>query len=93
MHIKTYRAPSMSEALRMIRKELGSEAAVVRSRCVRLGGVMGLLSNKRGVEVTASAAAIAAVQPWQSRPLLDQGIDLSGPVPLTQISPSPDSDS
>lgn len=75
----------MAEALRMIRHELGSEAAVVRSRCVRLGGWMGLLAGKRGVEVTASAGELQSHSWRKPRPLLDQGIDLSGPVSLNVL--------
>jgi flagellar biosynthesis protein FlhF len=85
MHVKTYRAASMPEALRMIRRELGSDAAVVKSRCVRLGGWIGLLSGKRGVEVTASSGVFTANGPVQRRALLEQGIDLSGPAPPNLI--------
>lgn len=71
----------MADALRMIRGELGSDAAVVRSRSVRWGGWMGLLSGKRGVEVTASAGVFHG-HPWrQRRAVMDQGIELSGPGP------------
>ena len=80
----------MAEALRMIRRELGSDAAVVRSRCVRLGGWLGLLSGRRGVEVTASPATLSAGPLRQPRAIVDQGIDLSGAGPLDLIRVCPD---
>jgi flagellar biosynthesis protein FlhF len=53
MEVKTYRAKSMRDALAMIRRELGPDAAVLHTR--QLGG--GLLGWLRGrhIEVTASA--------------------------------------
>ncbi len=92
MQIKTFRADSMAEALRMIRRELGSDAAVIRSRCVRLGW-RGLLSSKRGVEVTASPGAFHGHPLRDAAALADQGIDLSGPAPLNELPASGDGDS
>ena len=82
----------MAEALRMIRSELGSDAAVMRSRCVRLGWV-GLLSGKRGVEVTASAGPLHSTPLRQPLALLDQGIDLNGPAVLKLHPLNADNDS
>jgi flagellar biosynthesis protein FlhF len=53
MHIKTYRARSMQEAIELVRRDLGPDAALLHSREVSRGpfGVLG-----RRIEVTASAA-------------------------------------
>jgi flagellar biosynthesis protein FlhF len=80
MHIKTYRAASMPEALQMIRDELGSEAALVSSRSIWLGGWAGRMAGRRGVEVTASASILDTTR--TRRRLLDQGIDLSNQQPV-----------
>jgi flagellar biosynthesis protein FlhF len=84
MHIKTYRAASMPEALQMIRDELGSEAALVSSRSIWLGGWTGRMAGRRGVEVTASASIVDTMR--TRRRLLDQGIDLSNQQPVEPSS-------
>jgi flagellar biosynthesis protein FlhF len=54
MDLKTFRAATMHEALMMVRRELGAEAAVLHTREVRAPGLLGLLSGARQIEVTAS---------------------------------------
>jgi flagellar biosynthesis protein FlhF len=76
MEIKTYRAESVHAALQMIRRDLGSEAVVLRTREVR-GGMWGLFSNQRRWELTASVD-VPVLGPWvQSAGPLDRGIDLT----------------
>lgn len=77
MEIKTFRAASMQEALRLVRRELGPEAAVLRTREVRAGGMLGLLTGERGIEVEASAEVIVPSRLPKRPAILDQGIDLS----------------
>ena len=55
MEVKTYRAATMHEALRLVRRELGPDAAVLHTREVRRGRLFGWLPGKRQIEVTASA--------------------------------------
>jgi len=55
MEVKTYRAATMHEALRLVRRELGPDAAVLHTREVRCGRLFGWLPGKRQIEVTASA--------------------------------------
>jgi len=52
MEVKTYRARSLQEALQLVRRDLGPEAAVLHTREVR-GGFFRWLKGRR-VEVTAS---------------------------------------
>ena len=54
MELKTYRARSMQEALALVRRELGDEAAVLHTRQLG-GGMWNWLGGRQQVEVTASA--------------------------------------
>jgi len=54
MQIKRFEAKNMTEALRLIKKELGSEAVILSARSLkRERGILGAL-KKKGVEVTAA---------------------------------------
>lgn len=59
MKVKKYTAPSMTEAMKLIRGELGSDAVIISSRPVFSGGFLGLF-KKRSIEV------IAAIDPIPS---------------------------
>jgi flagellar biosynthesis protein FlhF len=61
MKVKKFVAPSMSEAMKMIRAELGSDAVILNSKVVHKGGFLGLFT-KKNIEV------IAAVDPQPVRP-------------------------
>src|SRR5271166_3484965 len=54
MELKTYRAPTMHEALAMVRHDLGADAAVLHTREVQSRRFFGWLSGPREIEVTAS---------------------------------------
>ena len=58
MNLKTYQAPSMSEALAQVKRELGRDAVIVRTRTVRGGWPWGWVSRRRLWEVTASGGAV-----------------------------------
>lgn len=51
MHIRTFRAPNLQSALREIRDQMGTEAAVLHTRQVRCGWLG--LARRKEVEVTA----------------------------------------
>ena len=53
MDVKTYRARTMQEALTLVRRELGPDAAVLQTREVRPGW-LGLFGGSRQIEVVAS---------------------------------------
>lgn len=53
MEIRTYRASSMQEAMEIIRRELGPDAAILHAREVRRTRLFGLLPGCREIEVTA----------------------------------------
>ncbi len=55
MDVKTYRAATLHEALSLVRRDLGPDAAVLHTREVRLQRLFGLLGGQRVIEVTASS--------------------------------------
>ena len=54
MELKTFSASSVQEALQLVRRELGPDAAVLHTREVRARTLFGLLPGVRRFEVTAS---------------------------------------
>ena len=54
MEIRTYRAGSMHEALALVRRDLGPDAAVLHTREVQSNRLFGLIPGRRQIEVTAS---------------------------------------
>ncbi|NUQ63472.1 MAG: flagellar biosynthesis protein FlhF [Pirellulales bacterium] len=56
MDVKTFRAATMHEALVMVRRELGPEAAVLHTREVQNSRWFGLVRGAPHIEVTASAS-------------------------------------
>lgn len=65
--LKTYRAPTMAQALAEVKKDLGAEAVIVNTRSVMTGGWAGL-GAKPIVEITASPAAGPAPRAISPRP-------------------------
>jgi len=65
MKIKRYVAPSMPEAMRLIRNELGSQAVILNSKPLRTGGILGLFAKKQ-VEVVAGVDVTPAFQKKES---------------------------
>jgi flagellar biosynthesis protein FlhF len=84
MHLKRYRRPTLKDALRAVREELGPDALVLSTREVTAPGVRGMI-GRREIEVTAAAerqempdsrhvaAEPAAAAPRRSR--ADRAID------------------
>lgn len=54
MDVRTYRAATMYEALAMVRRDLGPDAAVLHTREVQTRRLFGLVRGVRQIEVTAS---------------------------------------
>jgi flagellar biosynthesis protein FlhF len=81
MDIRTYRAGSMQEALRLVRQELGPEAAVLQTREVG-GGVFRWLRGGRRIEVTAALDVhVPSRLPPDNSPIDDPPEELAGIVP------------
>jgi flagellar biosynthesis protein FlhF len=75
----------MQEALHLVRRELGPQAAVLQTRDVRAGGLFRLLPGMRRVEVTASAEVTvpSRLPPRTREPEREQvaGLDLTSRPP------------
>lgn len=55
-------APSMAEAMKRIREELGSDAIILSSKAVYIGGFLGLF-KKRNIEVITDHRSSFTAQP------------------------------
>jgi flagellar biosynthesis protein FlhF len=53
MNLRTYRAPSMAQALAEVKKDLGKDAVILHTRAYKVGAVMGI-GGKQVIEVTAA---------------------------------------
>ncbi len=81
MEVKSYRAPTLQEALTLVRKDLGPEAAVLQTRQVWPGMLRGLM-GRRQVEVTASNDVIVPSRFGfdSARMAVDAGMELDRPA-------------
>ena len=62
MEFKTFRAHTMADALAEVKKDLGRDAVILRTRTYKVGGVLGV-GAKNVVEITASDGAGVATAP------------------------------
>src|SRR3954465_13436788 len=53
MNLKTYRAPSMAQALSEVKKDLGKDAVILHTRSYKVGAVLGI-GGKQVIEITAA---------------------------------------
>jgi flagellar biosynthesis GTPase FlhF len=53
MNLKTFRAPSMAQALSEVKKDLGKDAVILHTRSYKVGAVMGI-GGKQVIEITAA---------------------------------------
>jgi len=77
MKVKTYRAPTLREALEKVKRELGADAFILGQREIRSKNLLGL--RKAGVEVTAAIDATHTVAAFQS-------LEASGREPERRIA-------
>jgi len=95
MSLKTIRAPSMAAALAEVKREVGPDAVILRTRTLKAGGVMGLGARSM-IEVTASTAEEAPPMPRRRPPRRetpqatpDTTPDTTpGTTPLTETRPT-----
>jgi len=89
MEIKTYRAATMHDALALVRKDLGPDAAVLHTREVPAGRLFGWLRGARQIEVTASAG-VNVPSRLPRRPQADSAAPaVRAPTPPTALTPRP----
>lgn len=67
MLVKTFQAPSMAEALRMVKAELGPDAMILSTKKEKTGGILGFFS-KQAYRVTAAIDPVRKTAPPQSVP-------------------------
>lgn len=67
MLVKTFQAPSMAEALRMVKAELGPDAMILSTKKEKTGGILGFFS-KQAYRVTAAIDPARKPAPPQSIP-------------------------
>ena len=66
MNVRTFRAPSMPEALALVKRHLGSDAVILHTRSARAGGILGW-RTRAVVEITASDQASVRPRPAPER--------------------------
>lgn len=62
MKLKTFRAPSMAEALTQVKKDLGKDAVILHTRAVKTGGLFGFRA-KTIIEITAADEPVPTRRP------------------------------
>jgi flagellar biosynthesis protein FlhF len=77
MELRTYRAATMHEALALVRRELGPDAALLHTRELRNRRWLGLLPGPRQIEVTASCG-VNVPSRLASRQHVDQAAAIHG---------------
>ena len=83
MDMRTFRAPSMAQALLEVKRGLGPDAVILHTRSVRTGGVLGI-GGRSGVEVTAASRRAKTPAPRATASMTGTG---SGPKPKAQAQP------
>ncbi|PLS16693.1 flagellar biosynthesis protein FlhF [Bacillus sp. M6-12] len=101
MKVKKYVAPSMSEAMKQVRMELGNEAVILNSKVIYSGGFLGLF-KKRNIEVIAAVdpaeedTAKTVVKeknrkiPEVKQKVVQPGPNAASPAPASGTSGSPE---
>jgi len=64
--LKTYRARTMAEALSEVKRDLGADAVIIRTRSFKMGGVLGF-GARPVVEITASSGDFAGMGAGERR--------------------------
>jgi flagellar biosynthesis protein FlhF len=83
MKLKTYRAPSMADALGLVKKDLGKDAVILHTRSVKVGGVLGF-GAKTLVEITASDESVPMAR--QRKTLQAAAAPSTPPAPPTPFT-------
>lgn len=81
MKVKKYAAPSMNEAMKKVRAELGDDAVILNSKVAYTGGFMGLFKKKM-IEV------IAAIDPEVENEKVEMSRMKATSAPIAHPSPS-----
>jgi flagellar biosynthesis protein FlhF len=71
MRVKKYVAPSMPEAMKMIREDLGEDAVILHSKIVYTGGFLGLF-KKKNIEIIAAKDGTVIKESQKAEPMNKQ---------------------
>lgn len=88
MQLKTFRGPTMADALSAVKKALGSSAVIVHTRTYKIGGWMGL-GARSVVEITATSdtpQSLATQRPTR-RPQTAPTVTTTRPTPIAPRDP------
>lgn len=77
MKLKTFRAPTMAEALTQVKKDLGKDAVILHTRSVKVGGILGFRA-KTIIEITAADEPVPTRRPVRVAQASRLGSDASG---------------
>ncbi len=92
--LKTYRAPSMAQALSEVKKDLGADAVILHTRTFKVGGVLGIGARSM-VEITASpdvpGLRVRRLRTDQPNPAQRQQRPIQQPAPRAdgRVPPAP----
>jgi flagellar biosynthesis protein FlhF len=78
MTLKTYEAPTMAEAITQVKRDLGRDAVIVRTRRFRKGKLLGLIGGQRTWQVTAGPHEAAMPPPAAGRYAADEALRRMG---------------
>lgn len=87
MTLKTYRAPTMAEALTLIKKELGKDAVILHTRTYKVGTFLGFF-GKPMVEITASVGVGVASAREVRQSARQAAVVATGPEPSGKAIPA-----
>jgi flagellar biosynthesis protein FlhF len=89
MDIRTFQAATMQEALAVVRRELGPDAAVLHTREVQTRRLFGLFPGRTHIEVTASAGVnVPSRLPWRTPPAPRSGDEPAQAPPAASVGAS-----
>lgn len=71
MRVKTYRAPTLAEALAEVKADMGRDAVIIQTRRLRQGGFLGMLATEI-FEVTAAVDPASLPQPRVAAPVYEK---------------------
>ncbi|MGI2328539.1 flagellar biosynthesis protein FlhF [Planococcus sp. YIM B11945] len=89
MRLKTYVVQNMTEAIPMIKKDLGADALILNTKKIKTGGFMGFFKKEK-LEVIAAVETQSAEKKKKMEPAkLEFPAPVQEPVPVVEPAPHP----
>jgi flagellar biosynthesis protein FlhF len=87
LKVVKYKAPSMNEAMKKVRSQLGEDAVILNSKVTHTGGILGLFKKKM-VEVVAAVDPLVETEKIEMKKLrLQHAIPISAPEKTVKEKP------